>query len=104
MSSLTASQPRLFKPEEMRADNPLRLVIEALSEDKWDFRTIDGISKQTGLTRDEVTKALNLLVPHYARRSPVRDDQGRSLYTLKSRKMRVAEKASFVRLLMTKAR
>jgi hypothetical protein len=103
MSSL-ASQPHLFKPEEMRANSPLRLVIDALSDDKWDFRTIDGISKQTGLTQEEVIKALNLLVPNHARRSPVRDDKGRSLYTLKSRKMSAAERASFIRLLLTKSR
>jgi hypothetical protein len=59
-------------------------VFEALSDPQWDFRTLDGISKATSLTAVEV-KAILGKYPTLVRRSLVRDNEGRELFTLASR-------------------
>lgn len=59
-------------------------VFEALSDPEWDFRTVDGISKATNLTATEV-KAILSKYPSLVRKSLVRDNDGRELYTLASR-------------------
>jgi hypothetical protein len=59
-------------------------VFEALSDPEWDFRTVDGISKATDLTAAEV-KAVLGKYPNLVRKSLVRDNDGRELFTLASR-------------------
>jgi hypothetical protein len=85
-------------------EGPDRLVLDSLADEKWDFRTIEGIAKETGLPKEEVLQTLDRLLPWGVRRSPVRDARGRSLYTLQSRKMKTPEKAALLRLVITKAR
>jgi hypothetical protein len=60
-------------------------VFEALSDPEWDFRTYDGISKATNLTAAEV-KAILAKYPNLVRKSLVRDNDGRELFTLASRR------------------
>lgn len=60
-------------------------VFEALSDPEWDFRTVDGISKATNLTAAEV-KAILGKYPNLVRKSLVRDNDGRELFTLASRR------------------
>ena len=65
-----------------------RRVHEALGDARWDFRTIGGISRQTGLERDRVLK---LIEQH---RSEVRQTVSRkreALYTLASRPRKIRE-------------
>ena len=65
-----------------------RRVHEALGDPRRDFRTIGGISRQTGLERDRV---LNLIEQH---RSVVRQTVSRkreALYTLASRPRKIRE-------------
>ena len=63
-------------------------VQAALGDSNWDFRTIRGISKQTGLDQDRVRQLLD------QHRSEVRRTLSRNrdeLYTLKSRPMKFRE-------------
>lgn len=61
-----------------------RKVFEALENPSWDFRTIEGLSKDTGLPKD-VVKGVLEKYPQFIRRSPVPDPEGRDLYTLISK-------------------
>ena len=68
--------------------NDWRKVHEALKDPQWDFRTIGGISRQTGLERDRV---MELIEQH---RSAVRQTVSRkreALYTLASRPRKIRE-------------
>lgn len=79
-----------------------RLVLQALADEKWDFRTIDGIAKETKLPSDQIERILQSF-PEFIRRSPVRDRLGRSIYTLKSRGMKGNETKALLRLFLTKS-
>jgi len=61
-----------------------RRVFEALSDPQWDFRTVDGISNATHLTAAEIKVILDKY-PNLVRKSLVRDNDGRELFTLASR-------------------
>jgi|ERR1700733_12322194 len=104
MSTLATSQETLFTQKEMSqiANPAAKSVLQALADEKWDFRTIDGISKETGLAPDQVERILRSY-PEFVRRSPVRDRIGRPIYTLQSRKMKSQEKKALIRLLLTKS-
>ena len=83
------------------ANPAARTVLQALAEEQWDFRTIDGVSKETGLDPEQIKRILQSY-PELVRRSLVRDKRGRSLYTLRGREMKSQEKKAFLRLLFTK--
>jgi hypothetical protein len=104
MATTTQNQASLFTPKEMSqiANPAAKSVLQALADDKWDFRTVEGISKETGLPSDQVNRILQAF-PEFVRRSPVRDRLGRSIYTLKSRKMKGQEKKALLRLFLTKS-
>jgi len=78
-----------------------RKLFEALADDRWDFRTVDGISRSTGLSEERVR---DLLRKYRAlvRRSLVLDRQGRELYTLASRRPRLQEILSTIRAIISK--
>lgn len=65
-------------------------VREALADPQWDFRTVDGITRVTGLASDRIRE---LLISHAAevRKSYVTDKNGRILYTLRARPARLQE-------------
>jgi hypothetical protein len=104
MATITQNQQALFNQSELGklASPTAKLVLEALADEKWDFRTSAGISKETGLPEDQVLGVLGEF-PGLVRRSPVRDRLGRALYTLRSRKMKYSEVMSFIRLLLAKS-
>lgn len=77
-------------------------VFEALSDPHWDFRTIDGISKATRLTREQVTTVLEKY-PALVRRSLVPDREGRALFTLRSRPISAQERLAEARLFISKS-
>ena len=65
-----------------------RKVHEAIADSRWDFRTVGGISRQTGLGQDRVRQ---LLKQH---RSEVRQNLSgnrEAVYTLASRPMKMRE-------------
>ena len=58
-------------------------VFEALDDSKWDYRTIEGITKETGLGELFVTKVIKSH-PDLVRKSIVPSKGRRKLYALKS--------------------
>ena len=83
-------------------DPTLRKVLQALADQKWDFRTVDGIARETGLTRAEIKKAL-AACPGLVRQSLAHDRFGRRVYTLRERPIRLREKLAVLQLFLTKS-
>ena len=65
-------------------------IRQALSDPEWDFRTIDGLSKATGVAQDRVVSLL-ASHPDEVRQSNLPDKQGHPLYTLANRPMKFQE-------------
>lgn len=77
-------------------------VKEELADSAWDFRTVDSLSKATGLTVERVG---NLLSRHgdEVRVANVPDKEGRLLYTLADRPMKLREVLANVRAFIAKS-
>jgi hypothetical protein len=60
-------------------------VFEALSDPKYDFRTMNGIKKTSGLSVSKIKEIL-IKYRHLIRESPIRNEKNQKLYTLISRK------------------
>lgn len=69
----------MAKREKTAAD-PQALVIAALEDDRYDWRTLDGIAEQTALPRAQVRRIIEGL-GNTVVRSSIPDEDGRSLYT-----------------------
>ncbi len=64
-------------------DNNVKLVYDSLLHQKYDWRTISGIAKQTQLIEDQVEECLRILVrKKKVRKSYVPDPWGKDLYGL----------------------
>jgi hypothetical protein len=57
-----------------------QLVINSLEDPRYDWRTIEGISKETGLSNSQILGIING-VGNAIVRSSIPDEEGRSLYT-----------------------
>ncbi len=88
--------------EEVITDPVERKVFEALANPKWDFRTIIGISKNTGL-EEAVVKTVLDKYPNLIRMSPISDDRGRNLYTLRTRALTLQERLAVVQRVLSKS-
>ena len=104
MATLAPSQPDLFGRSELEqiSEPTARLVFDALANPKWDFRTVDGIAKETHLSTDEVKQAL-VTLKNLVRKSLVPDRSGRALYTLSVKPVPASEKKALIRLFLTKS-
>jgi hypothetical protein len=75
-------------------------VLGALSDERWDFRTAEGIAEETDLTVPVVREILREY-PDQVRVALVQDVEGRVLYRLRERgpgpREREAEKDLFLR-------
>jgi hypothetical protein len=80
----------------------LKSILEALGDEKWDFRTVDGLSKTTGIDRDVVLKIIEAH-PDWIRKSAVPDRKGRPLHTLRSRSAGFIEILASARAFITKS-
>jgi hypothetical protein len=78
------------------------LVRKALRDPRWDFRTVEGIAKQTGLSEDAVAEALADLGDE-VRKSDVPDAVGRPLFTHRSRPVPMQERMSKLRNFLAKS-
>ena len=58
--------------------------MRALEDARWDWRTVDGISRDTRIPRDEIRRFL-YQAGRTVVRSVARDRQGRSLFTTRKR-------------------
>jgi len=80
-----------FEMQELKPDGippQIRLkVIDALKNDKWDYRTADGIAKELKADLSTVEKILRNTPG--VRTSVMKDPNGQELYTLKVRKSAV---------------
>ncbi len=79
-----------------------RKLLEALADDRWDFRTIDGLSASTGLPEVRVRELLRKYQA-LVRQSFVVDRQGRELYTLASRRPSLQEVLTNIRAVISKS-
>ena len=77
-------------------------VFEALSDPRWDFRTIEGIARAVELTKSEIKTILDRY-PELVRKSAVSDCQGRELFTLSSKPVRASERLALLRTLLAKS-
>lgn len=68
-------------------------VSDAISDARWDFRTIGGISRQTGLPESVVQHVLDTH-PERFRRSEATTGSGEVLYTRGDRPVRLREQLS----------
>ncbi len=80
-------------------DDRERKVLAALADPQWDFRTVQGIARETGLPEPEVSVILNKY-PDLIRRAYVPDPSGRDLFTLKERPAKLREKLALLRTLV----
>jgi KAP family P-loop domain len=64
-------------------DPTARRVLEALVDSTWEFRTAEGIAKQTRLPPDDVQSILGAY-PQFVRQSPVPDRAGVPLFAARS--------------------
>ncbi len=68
----------------------LNQVLEALASPDWNFRTIKGISKQTGIDETAIRSILESKIPDYVRRYPF-PCRGEILYAPAGRKRTIRE-------------
>ena len=79
-----------------------RKVFEALADPRWDFRTLPGLSRETGLSESEIGATLDKY-PLLVRKSLVPDRHGRELFTLRSRPVKFQERLAELRMFITKS-
>jgi hypothetical protein len=73
----------------------------ALRDPRWDFRTLGGLAKATGLATD-VVEALLDAHPGQVRRAYVTDRNGDILYTTADRRMKLREIIATARAFIAK--
>lgn len=78
------------------------MVFKALANPKWDFRTVNGIAKETNLDNEQVAKIIDVYNGKLIRKSLVPSVTGEQLYTLKSKKANLAEIYDQFRALLSK--
>jgi dihydroorotate dehydrogenase len=78
----------------------LDAVHAALADERWDFRTAGGIARELDLDVNQVETMLEKH-PEIARKSVMRDREGRTIYTLRDRPPTVRERIARTRWLLT---
>jgi len=76
-------------------------VLEAVEDEKWDFRSVDGISRETQIPPSTVKEILESH-KNLFRKSDAPDRKGRILYTIRSRPVKSRERLAFIRLIFSK--
>ena len=77
-------------------------VFESLADRNWDFRSLDGIKRSTGLQTNDVIKILNRR-HDLVRTSSIPDKKGRTLYTLRETPQTFGEKFGAVKSYVSKS-
>ena len=80
-----------------------RKVFEALSDPKWDFRTVDGIRRVSGLPDNEIRSILDKYKGKLVRKSDIPDPHGRDIYTLKTDRAETRELLAKLRTFISKS-
>lgn len=89
-----------FRSSNKSSSDPWTILKTALANDKRGLRTVDGLVRETRLTKQEVLRLLNEH-KNEIRASYVTDSSGRSMYTLKSNSIRPREIWATVRAFAT---
>ncbi len=79
-----------------------RKVFEALSNPKWDYRTIAGLKKATGLSTEEIEAILQKYRNQFVHKAAVPDKFGRDLYTLSRAESDIRDMLFKLRTIMSK--
>ena len=79
------------------------LVFAALADQGWDFRTIPGVSRSTGLESERVETIVQSHLGSRIRESTVPGRHGRRLFTIADKKITPAEQWALSRLLISKS-
>lgn len=77
-------------------------VLEALEDSKWDFRTIEGIVRATGLSNNKVREIIQKQ-GRYILKSSIPDQQGQELYTLWKKKTKIIKAINEMRVFISKS-
>ena len=77
-------------------------VFESLADTNWDFRSLNGISRATGIQPGDVVTILTRR-HDLVRTSSIPDKKGRTLYTLRERPQTLGEKFGAVKSYVTKS-
>jgi hypothetical protein len=73
----------------------------ALEDPKWDFRTVDGIARELGISPDRAREMLEHS-PALARKSVMTDRQGRELFTARGRRPGMRERLEQIRWVLAR--
>jgi hypothetical protein len=79
-----------------------RKIMEAFQDRSWDFRTVDGLARQTGLSPQKVRVVLERNAAKI-RKSPAVDKNGQALFTLSSKPISWRERLSFARAVLARS-
>ena len=77
-------------------------VFVALEDPAWDFRTLNGLVKSTGLEMSQIKHVIGKY-GNLIRESPIPDKSDRRLYTLASRSLGSREMFNMIRAAVTKS-
>ena len=77
--SIWRPNPAELSEDELRKCLEAALVIKALEDPNWDWRTVEGVAESTGLSEERVQEVLESSAAVI--RSSVPDERGRPLYT-----------------------
>lgn len=80
-----------------------RKVFEALADPEWDFRTVDGIRKVSGLPDHEILSILKKYEGGFVRKSDLPEPRGRDIYTLKTDRAETQELLAKLRTFISKS-
>lgn len=84
--------------------NPDELkVLEALADPEWDFRTVNGIRKSTGLPEDKVVEIINKYEGELIGKSTVPDAKGRDLFYIIDDRSALQEALAQLRTFISKS-
>ena len=64
---------------------PVESVLTALANPRYQWRTVDGIAREARLSPAQIANILNTELREVIIRSAVKDKQGRTLYTTRTR-------------------
>lgn len=96
MEKKERQNPMTYKWEKRIKDPPERPIFEAMSQPRWDFRTIKGIASATGISEIQVQKVVESH-PDLIRKSRVPNKMGEALFTLQEKPIKLRERLAEVR-------
>ena len=88
--------------QEIVTDPKERKIFKLLDDPKWDFRRMSTLRKSTGMSEKEIKKIISKY-HGLIRESPIRDKEGRQLFTLTTKKRSLSEMLNILHVSLTKS-